>query len=236
MNASDRAYTELRRDIVEWRLEPGTVLGEVEQSARLGVSRTPLRDALRRLTADGLVEPHPSRGVAVSAVTRGHVDALFEARIALETVTASLAAQRADAELFARLAEEFERAAAQLADASLADASQDRGAYYELIARLDAALSEAADNPYLERAQGPLRANLARLRQATREDSRRLKASALEHASIARAVAARDPQLAAAAARVHLSHARAAIVDALSLADPADSPGPLRLAPMKGTA
>lgn len=231
MNASDRAYTELRRDIVEWRLEPGTVLGEVEQAARLGVSRTPLRDALRRLAADGLVEPHPSRGVAVSSVTLGHVDALFEARIALETVTASLAAQRADPGRFEQLAEEFERAAAVLAEAR-----EDRAEYYELIARLDAGLAEAADNPYLERAQGPLRANLARLRQATREDARRLRASALEHASIARAVAARDPQLAAAAARVHLSHARSAIVDALSLADSADSPSPLRLAPMKGTA
>ena len=51
MRASDRAYAALRDDIIEWRLLPGTVLAEVEQSARLGISRTPLREALSRLTA-----------------------------------------------------------------------------------------------------------------------------------------------------------------------------------------
>ncbi|WP_421015616.1 GntR family transcriptional regulator, partial [Glutamicibacter creatinolyticus] len=46
MRASEKAYEILRRDIIEWRMSPGTVLAEVEQSARLGVSRTPVREAL----------------------------------------------------------------------------------------------------------------------------------------------------------------------------------------------
>ena len=50
MRASDKAYAALRDDIIEWRLAPGAVLAEVEQSERLGVSRTPLREALGRLT------------------------------------------------------------------------------------------------------------------------------------------------------------------------------------------
>ena len=54
MRASDKAYAALREDIIEWRLAPGTVLAEVEQSERLGISRTPLREALSRLTAEGL--------------------------------------------------------------------------------------------------------------------------------------------------------------------------------------
>ena len=63
MRASDRAYSALRTEILEWHLAPGTVLAEVEQAARLGVSRTPLREALARLSADGLVESLPGRGV-----------------------------------------------------------------------------------------------------------------------------------------------------------------------------
>ena len=66
MRASDRAYAALRDDITEWRLLPGTVLAEVEQSERLGVSRTPLREALSRLTAEGLTTTAGSRGVGVS--------------------------------------------------------------------------------------------------------------------------------------------------------------------------
>lgn len=54
--ASDRAYATLLEEIQSGKLAPGTVLGEVDQAARLGVSRTPLREALQQLSADGLVE------------------------------------------------------------------------------------------------------------------------------------------------------------------------------------
>src|SRR6476620_12254154 len=91
MRASDKAYAALRDDIIEWRLAPGTVLAEVEQSERLGVSRTPLREALGRLTAEGLAAPHSGRGVVVTAISLDHAAELFELRSALECQAASLA-------------------------------------------------------------------------------------------------------------------------------------------------
>ena len=69
MRASDKAYAALRDDIIEWRLLPGTVLAEVEQSARLGISRTPLREALSRLTAEGLTTTAGGRGVVVTDIS-----------------------------------------------------------------------------------------------------------------------------------------------------------------------
>src|SRR6478736_1484685 len=111
--ASDRAYEVLREEILQWRLAPGTVLGEVEQSARLGVSRTPLREALSRLSADGRE--------------------LFELREALETAAAALAAARRDPAVFASLAEEFDRAADLVGRHDLA-------AYYDLVGRFDEAI------------------------------------------------------------------------------------------------
>ena len=78
MRAGERAYRELRADIVSWRLVPGQVLGEVDLSERLGISRTPVREALSRLTADGLTEPHNGRGVVVSALSADDVRALYE--------------------------------------------------------------------------------------------------------------------------------------------------------------
>ena len=96
MRASDRAYAALRDEIIEWRLPPGTVLGEVEQSARLGVSRTPLREALRRLSADGLVAAAGGRGVVVTDVALDDIRELFELRRALEEQAARLAAERGD--------------------------------------------------------------------------------------------------------------------------------------------
>src|SRR5690625_6908313 len=69
VRASDRAYLTLREEIIEGALAPGSVLGEGEQSARLGLSRTPLREALGRLVADGLAEQSPRRGIVVTAVS-----------------------------------------------------------------------------------------------------------------------------------------------------------------------
>jgi len=94
MRASDRAYAALRDDIIEWRLRPGAVLAEVEQSARLGISRTPLREALSRLTAEGLTTAAGGRGVVVTDISLEDIDELFELRETLEGKAAALAAGR----------------------------------------------------------------------------------------------------------------------------------------------
>lgn len=199
MRASDRAYQMLREDIIEWRLPPGTLLAEVEQAERLGVSRTPLREALSRLNADGLTTASKGRGIVVAAISLDDVTELFELRNALECQAAALAARRGDRELFGALAREFRSAAALLQ----AD-DPTRHDYYSLVERLDAALDTAMANPYLLQALRSLRLHLVRVRRLAKDNPQRLLASAGEHATIAEAVAAGDPALASAATAIHL--------------------------------
>src|ERR1700733_11927879 len=93
MRASETAYQRLRDEIIQWKLEPGTPLGEVETSLRLGVSRTPLREALSRLIAEGFVRTGPGRTAVVTSLSRRDIVELFELREALETQAARLAAR-----------------------------------------------------------------------------------------------------------------------------------------------
>lgn len=201
MRASDRAYSTLRTDIIDWRLAPGDILAEVEQSARLGVSRTPLREALSRLVAEGLATTNTGRGVVVSEISLEAVTDLFDARIPLECAAVRIAARRGDPAVFAPLAEEF-ACAGPLIDGD--GDSDGQAAYYGLVARLDHAIDEAAANPYLLQAQKPIRTHLARVRRLARDNPTRLLHSAHEHEQIARALADGNAELAEAAMRVHL--------------------------------
>ncbi|BCT75857.1 GntR family transcriptional regulator [Sinomonas cyclohexanicum] len=201
MKASDRAYTALRDDIVEWRLPPGTLLGEVEQSERLGISRTPLREALARLTADGLASAQRGRGVVVSDISLAHIDELFELREALESKAAALAALRGDHERFADLRDRF-AAAPEL----LTDDDPQRHEYYALAAELDAAINDAIGNSYLTQSLEGLRVHLTRVRRLAKDDAARLRQAATEHAAIAGAIADGNAHLAAAATAVHLNN------------------------------
>jgi len=201
MRASEKAYEVLRRDIVEWRMAPGTVLAEVEQSARLGVSRTPVREALARLVADGLAVQQRGRGTVVSEVSMAHLDDLFVLRRALECEAARLACRGPLGGDFAQLAEQFTKAADAFAAGAGSLAPDD---YYQLVARLDELIEQAAGNSYLAAALGNLRVHLQRVRRLAKDHPARLRASAAEHAQIARAIAAGDEELAAAATTVHL--------------------------------
>lgn len=207
MRASDRAYEALREDIVEWRLLPGQVLGEVEQSERFGISRTPIREALSRLTADGLAEAHRGRGVVVSQISLEDVRALFELREALDCRAARLAARRCDAVAFQRLAAELEAVVDQLHGPAT-----DRAGYYDLVERMDRAIDEATANPYLTAAQRSLRLHLVRVRKLSRTNPDRLTRAAAEHAQIARAIAEGSEELAEAATRVHLANSLQAVL------------------------
>ncbi|WP_051421656.1 GntR family transcriptional regulator [Paenarthrobacter nicotinovorans] len=199
MRASDRAYSALREDIIEWRLRPGTVLAEVEQSERLGVSRTPVREALSRLTAEGLTTAAGGRGVVVTDISLDSIDELFELRETLEVRAAALAAERGEPGIFAEL-----HAQLLLAPELLSDNDPARHEYYALVSRLDDAIDTAAANSYLATAMRGLRVHLVRVRRLAADDTARLHAAAGEHAAIAEAIAAGNPRLAEAATTVHL--------------------------------
>lgn len=236
MRASDRAYATLLAEIQSGVLPPGTVLAEVEQAARLGISRTPAREAIGRLVAHGLVAQQSPRITVVTDFDAADIRALFEVRRALEESTARLAALRGNPAVFTELARAFaevrherntggERSAFDRASLlapsreSEADARQSEhagmsavDAYYSLIARFDAALDEAVGNAYFTSALRTIRTHLARARRLARDNRERLAASAAEHRLIAEAIAAGDPELAAHATHVHLHSALTAIL------------------------
>ena len=202
LRASDRAYLALRDEIVDWELPPGSVLGEVEQSTRLGVSRTPLREALARLTADGLVASQAGRGLVVTDISLENIREVFEVRQALESQAARLAAIRHEGDTFERLEAEF------LAVNDLLEHDDPaRHSYYDLVARFDAAVDDAVHNPYLVTALDSMRTHLVRIRRLAKDNPGRLSAAASEHLLIVQAIAARDPELAAQATTIHLHHA-----------------------------
>lgn len=201
MRASERAYATLHSDIINWRLTPGTVLGEVELSERLGVSRTPIREALAKLTGEGLTEPQSGRGMVVSEISLDHLDELFELRSALECRAAELAAQRCDPDIFRKLHQ-------QLANAGELITAEDpaRTDYYQLAGELDSAVDAAVGNHYLNQALKNLRVHLVRVRRLGKDNPARLRDAAREHAGIALAIANRNPAVASAATTVHLDN------------------------------
>ncbi|MFA5605618.1 MAG: GntR family transcriptional regulator [Leucobacter sp.] len=213
MRASDRAYAALLDEIQSGVLPPGAVVAEVEQAERLGVSRTPMREAIRRLVADGLVGQRSPRVLTVSGFDADDIRSLFEARRALEETCARLAAERGEHALFHALAADF---ASAMPDTGPVAAD----AYYALIERFDAALDEAVGNRYLSQALRTIRTHLARARRLARDNAERLRSSAVEHALIARAIAAGDADLAAHATHIHLHHALDSILRSIGAAHP----------------
>lgn len=199
MKASDRAYRALLAEIVDGTLVPGAVLGEVEQSTRLGVSRTPIREALSRLTADGLVEPQAGRGLIVTEVSLDNISELYELRGALEEQAARLAAQRGNTANFVALASAFE-AMTGLA----AMGAEDIKAYYDLNCQFDEAIDVAIRNAYLVVALRSVRMHLARVRRIAKDNPERLREAARETLLVLDAIIAGDAELAAHATHVHL--------------------------------
>jgi DNA-binding GntR family transcriptional regulator len=95
---ADQAYLRLREEIIGVELAPGTVLREDELTQRVGVGRTPIREAVQRLHRDGFVTVIPRRGTLVSEINITDLAAIYEVRARLESWAARLAAERAGAQ------------------------------------------------------------------------------------------------------------------------------------------
>ena len=199
VRASDRAYRALREEILDGELPSGSVLGEVELAARLGVSRTPVREALSRLMADGLVTGGSGRGLEVAEFSTEHIAELYELREALEEHAAKIAAQKRDPAVFAALKERFEHAG-ELLERGVTGIHQ----YYDVIADFDDAIDATIDNVYLVNALRNVRTHSARVRRLAASDPGRLRQAASEHLLICEAIIAGDSALARHATSVHL--------------------------------
>ncbi|WP_158862314.1 GntR family transcriptional regulator [Leifsonia sp. AG29] len=175
------AYETLSQQITSWALPPGTHLVEAELAASIGVSRTPLRDALARLRGEGLVDQEPGRGAVVSPVTAEHAVAIYQARDALESYALRLAAESTRTAAFASFANEFGALASRAADAE---------AVASCSARFDAAVLNAADSPVIASLIAGLMGRVHRLRRLAATDSGRLQASCVQRQSVAIALEA----------------------------------------------
>lgn len=193
-----RIEAALMDDIAIGILAPGERVDEVTLTERFGVSRTPVREALTRLTAQGILEPGEKRGVRVARYSREELAQIFETMHEIEAACARIAAQRLT--LLARA----EIEAAQAACVAAAQAG-DKPAYLRANEALHAAIYRATGNPYLaglaadfRRRTGPFRAK----KFATPED---LLVSAQNHEELIAGIFSEDSKAAADGMRAHMT-------------------------------
>ena len=139
---AERAYVELRERIVTLHLPPGTVLREDELMREMGIGRTPLREAVKRLALENLVAVQPRRGTFVSAIEAADIQNITEVRAELEAYAAELAALRLDPDTRAK-------AEALLHDIESLDGAGDQDLLMRVDERIHRFIWEAAHNPYL---------------------------------------------------------------------------------------
>jgi DNA-binding GntR family transcriptional regulator len=175
----------LRALIVEGGIAPGQKLNERDLASRLQVSRTPLREALKLLTAEGLVEHLPNRGAIAVQLSADDVAHAFEVMAALEGLSGELACARiSDDELAELQALNFEMRAHH--------ARRDLPAYYRLNAQIHQAINRAARNPVLSEVYDRLNARLQALRFSSNFDTEKWDAAVRDHDAMIEALLARD--------------------------------------------
>jgi DNA-binding GntR family transcriptional regulator len=185
-NLHDQVAGRLRQMLVEGRIPPGAKLNERELCEVLEVSRTPLREAIKMLAAEGLVELLPHRGAIAVELDEQAVRNTFEVMGGLEALSGELAAQRiSDAELAEIRAMHFEMMAAFT--------RRDLPSYYRLNARIHSAINAAAKNPVLSATYERINARLHALRFRSNQDEQKWKVAIREHDEMIEALAARDP-------------------------------------------
>jgi DNA-binding GntR family transcriptional regulator len=206
------AYRLLRDGILLGHIPMGTRINEMELSTTWKVSRTPIRDALRRLEAEGLVQAIPGRGVIVPRISLGDADELYELREVLEARAARRAAERAPADLHARLS-----ALIKAFGTALKQNDVDR--LNAVDTDLHAAISAASGNGRLERSIDTLRAQVLQVRLRTMRQRGRPAKSFREMATLTAAIHSRNGARAEAAMREHLASLRADLPSVFQSAD-----------------
>lgn len=201
----ERVYGELRKAILNGLFAPGQMLRQEEVAARMGVSRSPLREALPRLEAEGIVVLHPRRGYAVAELHPQEISEVFELRVLLETEIAARALSRrteADIARVYALADEMRRLSERPGDAAAI------ASWFDLNLGFHAALLEPAGWPHhlgaLATAMGLIEAYI----RAEVRFTGGLHEAQQEHAQLAQAFVNGDTARFVELTRAHSCHTR----------------------------
>ena len=200
----EEAYRHLKTRIMSADLPPGASLNELEIAAALGTSRTPVREAIRKLEQEGLAMRYPNRGAIVTKLSMTDVLEIWQLREILEPAACALAADRIDRDALARLEGTF-----------LELRGQEMGPEaYETFLRADVGLHglivDSTGNATLRSVLGMLNERIVQVRVVT--SPTRFQSAVAEHLAIVAALKARDAQEAMAAMRRHLERARQSLV------------------------
>jgi DNA-binding GntR family transcriptional regulator len=198
----------LRQMLVEGRIAPGAKLNERELTEILQVSRTPLREAIKMLAAEGLVELLPNRGAIAVSLNETDVRNTFEVMAGLEALSGELAAQRITPEELAEIkAMQFEMMAAYT--------RRDLSNYYRLNALIHRAINAAAKNPVLAATYNQVNARLQALRFRSNQDGEKWNRAAREHEKMIEALEAHDSAAMRELLLSHLGKKRDVVLDQL---------------------
>jgi DNA-binding GntR family transcriptional regulator len=198
---ADQVQQQILKSIRSGHFRPGDRIRETELAKSLGVSRTPVREALRRLESDGLLSFESWRGVVVSRLDRQQVGELYAMREVLEGAAARMAARHiddADIELLKLLLEQAN------------ESPGDPPKLAKLNRELHQTIYSAAHNRYLLQTLGQLENALALLRGTTYGVAGRAQTAAAEHLTLVEAICERDAEAAELAARQHIRSAQRA--------------------------
>lgn len=196
-NSADRLREELEQDIVTGAIKPGDRLDEVQLATRFQVSRTPIREALQRLSMSGLIDIRPRRGAFVREISLTELVEMFDVMAELEGMCARLAARRITQM-------QGEALQALLADCQAAAEVGDTDAYYHANAKLHLHIYSTSQNGFLIEQAKTLHSRLAPYRRLQLRVLHRMRQSMAEHKLVCDAILKGDAQGAETALKSHV--------------------------------
>jgi DNA-binding GntR family transcriptional regulator len=195
--ASSRIYSDLRAELVSLQRRPGEAISEAEIALTYGVSRTPVREAILKLSDEGLVEIFPQSGIFVSRIPIAALPEAIIIRKALEETTARLAAERATSSQILTLHSILERQRE-------ADVAGDRDGFHQADETFHGTIAEVARYPGIWTLIQQVKVHVDRYRRLTLPQIGRMAQVIAEHGVILAAIERHDPEAARRAMEAHL--------------------------------
>jgi DNA-binding GntR family transcriptional regulator len=194
---SEEAYSQIRSMIISLELEPGSLINEGDLMARLGFSRTPIREALRSLASEKLVQVYPRRGMFVTSVDVQNLTALSEVRAVLEIKAAGLAAQRSSAS-------DKETTIALILEIDAIKGHPDMATLIQLDQRIHHHIYQCAHNQFLESSLDQYYAHALRIWFMALDRVDDLAEAVIEHRALLKAIRDNDAVAASTAMKNHV--------------------------------